>query len=92
MREISVTTTAVIGSVSAQLQPDALMALPKKMSIKIILHRRRRKLQFDSDSISYPPPKYATFTVPDEFQHMILCDCGSEKIGCLLSNCLFYIQ
>ena len=54
-------------------QPDVLMALPRKMSLKRTLNSKRQKLQSDSRSISYPLPKDAAFSILDKFQHMILC-------------------
>ena len=60
-------------------QPDVLMALPRKMSLKRTLNSKRQKLQSDSRSISYPPPKDAAFSILDKFQHMILCGCGSVQ-------------
>ena len=70
MGEVSATTSAVIGSVSTPLQTDVLMALPKKMSLKRTLHRKRQKLQSESDSTSFPPlPTDMTFNVPEKFQH-----------------------
>ena len=55
MKDVSATATAVIGSVSTQLHPDVLMALPKKVSLKRTLHRKRQKLQFDSGKIKKMP-------------------------------------
>ena len=71
MGEVSATTTAVIGSVSTQLESGVLTALPKKTSLKRTLHRKRQKLQSESSTSLPPPPTDMTFNIPEEFQHMI---------------------
>ena len=48
MSDISATPSVVIASVVAQLEPDALMALPRKQTLQRTLNRKRRKLQSDS--------------------------------------------
>ncbi|XP_076810308.1 uncharacterized protein LOC143453041 [Clavelina lepadiformis] len=45
MGELSASTSNVIGSVSRDLEPGVLMALPKKQSLKRTLQRKRRELQ-----------------------------------------------
>ncbi|CAK8676645.1 unnamed protein product [Clavelina lepadiformis] len=45
MGELSASTSNVIGSVSRDLEPGVLMALPKKQSLKRTLQRKRRQLQ-----------------------------------------------
>jgi len=55
------------------------MTLPKNLSLKRTLQRKRRDLQTASDSTSLPPPPTDTIfiIVPQLFQHMILHDSGS---------------
>ena len=77
MSHISATPSAVIASVVTQLEPDVLMALPKKQTLKRTLNRKRQKLQSESGANLPPLPIDMSFTFPDQFQDLILFDSGS---------------
>ena len=77
MRDISATPSAVIATVATQLEPDVLMALPKKLTPKRTLNRKRQKLQSDSGANLPPLPTDMSLTVPDQFQDLLLFDSGS---------------
>ena len=77
MSDISATPSAVIASVVTQLEPDVLMALPKKQTLKRTLNRKRQKLQSESGASLPPLPIDMSFTFPDQFQDLILFDSGS---------------
>lgn len=48
------------------------------MSLKRTLHRKRQRLQSESDWTSFPPPTTdTTFDIPEEFKLTILYDSGS---------------
>ena len=79
MSEVSATSSAVIASVITQLEPDVLMALPRKQTLKRTLNRKRQKLQSDSDANLLPLPRDMTFTFPDQFQDLVLSDSGSDS-------------
>ena len=77
MSDISATTSAVIASVVTQLEPDVLMALPRKRTPKRTLNKKRQKLQSDSGAILLPLSTDLLFTFPDQFQDLILFNSGS---------------
>ena len=80
MSDISATPSAVIASVVTKLEPDVLMVLPRKQTLKRTLNRKRQKLQSGS-GVNLPPlPIDKSFTFPDQFQdltclhvHVIIC-------------------
>ncbi|CAK8689672.1 unnamed protein product [Clavelina lepadiformis] len=76
MGELSASTSNVIGSVSRDLEPGVLMALPKKQSLKRTLQRKRRKLQTAYCTAALQSPMDTNFTIQKTFQHMILHDSG----------------
>ena len=79
MSEASATPSAVIASVITHLEPNVLMALPRKQTLKRTLNRKRQKLQNDLGATLSPLPKDKTFTFPDQFQDPILSDSGSDS-------------
>jgi hypothetical protein len=77
MGELSATPTSAIGTVSTQLSPSVLMALPKRTSLKRTLQRKRHEPQSNSGSGSFPaPPTDTLFTIPQDFRSMVLHDSG----------------
>ena len=75
--DISDTPSAVIASVVTQLEPNVVMALPRKQTLKRTLNRKRQKLQSNSGANMPPLPTDMIFTFPDQFQDCILFDSGS---------------
>ena len=82
MSDISASPSAAISSVVTYLEPDELMALPRKQTLKRTLNKKRQKLQSDSDANLPPLPTYISFTFPDQFQDLILFDSssGSDRL------------
>ena len=63
--EVSTSTSSVISSVSTQLDPNTLTALPKKISLQRTLLRKRQKLQAYSNSeFSQTSPTGMALNVP----------------------------
>ena len=65
MSDIPATPNAVLASVVTLFEPDALMALPRKQTLKRTLNRKRQKLQSDSGANLPPLPTDMSFTFPD---------------------------
>ena len=78
MSEISTTPNAVIASVITQLEPDVLMALQRKQTLKHTLNRKCQKLQRDSVANLPPLPRDMT-TFLNQFQDFILSVSGSDS-------------
>ncbi|CAK8673784.1 unnamed protein product [Clavelina lepadiformis] len=76
MGELSASTSNVIGSVSRDLEPGVLMALPKKQSLKRTLQRKRRDMLTAHCTAALQSPMDTNFTILETFQRMILHDSG----------------
>ena len=77
MSDILATPSPVIASVVTELEPDVLIALPRKQTLKRTLNKKRQKLQSDSGANLPPLPIDMSFTFSDQFQDLILFDSGS---------------
>ena len=86
MSDISATRRAFIALVVTQLEPDVLMATPRKQTLKSTLIRKRQKLQSDWGANLPSLRTDMPFTFPDQFQDLILFDSDSGSGRLVLSG------
>ena len=78
--ELSATSSAAIGAVSATQNNDVLMALPKRASLKRTLQRTRKAAQRIGDFDLPVAPTDTSFVIPQQFADMVLFDSGPATV------------
>jgi hypothetical protein len=89
MTEISATPSTSQGAVSAALDDNVLMALPKRATLTRALQRHRQKVACVGHAGNPLPavPTDMTFDTPDQFRGMVLYDSGPGNDRTIIIGC-----
>lgn len=89
MAEVMATPRSSQAAVSASLDDNVLMALPKRALLNRTMQRQRQRLHITANGgIQLPPiPVDLTFDIPDMFTQMVLFDSGPGQNRIILMGC-----
>jgi len=88
MADMTVTPSAARASVSARLEDDVMMALPKRSALSRCLQREKQRVTAAVNGAPFPAiPRDLQFDMPDQFNDIILYDSGPHNDRLILIGC-----
>lgn len=90
MGALMATPSSTQASVSAELDPQVLMALPKRSLLTRTLQRKRQKIMIESNNGQLLPavPSDLDFDIPEQFREMVRYDSGPGEDRIILMGSL----
>jgi hypothetical protein len=87
MSELMATPMSAQSAVASKLDNQVLMALPKRSSLKRTLQRAKTKLATANGDVLPAVPADLRFTIPEQFEDMVLYDSGPGEDRMILMGC-----